>query len=486
MTPDQISLQAAAKQLDDDHYGLDTVKRRVLEYLAVLKMRQDMNSPLLCFIGPPGTGKSSLGKSIADALGRKFHRIALGGVRDEASIRGHRRTYVGALPGRILMALKKTGTNNPVILLDEIDKMGMDTRGDPAAALLEVLDPVQNSEFTDHYLGVPFDLGKVLFIATGNSEKIPDALRDRLEVVDVPGYSFEEKIQIAKTNLMPKQLKAHGMENGSISISDAALMALARSYTRESGVRSLNRQIGAVVRFIVASVVRDDEESVLALAGLSKTVTVEQLEDILGPPKYEEESARDRLSRIGTSVGLGYTGTGSGSVLFIEAAHMPGSGKIVSTGSLGDVMEESVRTSLSWIRSNVDVSQISGPILEDFDIHVHFPSGGQPKDGPSAGCAITVALVSLLSRRLVRPDACMTGEMTLSGVVLPIGGLKEKTLAAHRNGFRRLYLPRSNMKDLHDIPDSVKNDITFVPVSHIEDVLESIFNDQDVHLQSKL
>ncbi len=480
-TTDHLTLAGAKKQLDDDHCGLEPIKRRITEYLAVLKLRRDMKGPLLCFIGPPGTGKSSLGESIAKAMGRKFHRIALGGVRDEAVIRGHRRTYVGALPGRILEALKKCGSNNPVILLDEIDKMGTDHRGDPAAALLEVLDPVQNNAFTDHYLGVPFDLSQVLFICTGNSAKIPAALKDRMEMIEVPGYSYDEKVDIAKRHLLPKQLVAHGMQPGSVVLEDEAILSLAKNYTRESGVRNLDREIGAVVRYLVAKVVGeadDGEGARLSHEGLSKVVTVireSQLAEILGPSKFEED-ARDRLSRPGVSVGLAFNGTGSGSVLYIEATQMVGKGKVQITGSVADVMQESVHTAVSWIRSNSKFCQITGPILEGHDLHIHFPSGAMPKDGPSAGVAVTVALVSLLSGRRVASDCAMTGEVSLTGLVLPIGGVKEKSLAAHRNGVKRVFLPKRNLKDLHDVPEAVKKDVQFIGVSAVEEVLEHVFD----------
>lgn len=467
---DNLDLENAKKTLDADHYGLEKIKKRIIEYLAVRKLKSDMKGPILCFLGPPGVGKTSLGRSIATALGRKFHRISLGGVRDEAEIRGHRRTYIGALPGRIVQGMKRAGTNNPVFLLDEIDKLGHDFRGDPASALLEVLDPEQNSTFSDHYLDVPFDLSKVLFIATANQgETIPHALRDRMEVIELPGYTFEEKLAIAKTHLIPKQMAEHGITPEQIEIPEKTMLQLASSYTREAGVRNLEREIASVCRAIAVEVVGNQDNP-------KQVITSEKLEQILGPEKYYNETA-ERTSVPGVSTGLAWTAAG-GDLLFIEATRMGGKGSLILTGQLGDVMKESAQTALSWIRSHAIDFQLATDMdahfLEKVDLHVHFPAGAIPKDGPSAGVTIITALVSLLTGKRTRSDTAMTGEVTLRGLVLPVGGIKEKVLAAHRAGIKNIIMPARNEKDLIDIPPNIRSDIHFVFAKKVEEVLDFV------------
>ncbi|MBL4819297.1 MAG: endopeptidase La [Deltaproteobacteria bacterium] len=465
---DNLDLENARKQLDSDHYGLDKVKKRIIEYLAVRKLKKDMKGPILCFIGPPGVGKTSLGRSIASALGRKFHRISLGGVRDEAEIRGHRRTYIGALPGRIIQGIKKAGTSNPVYLLDEIDKLGHDFRGDPASALLEVLDPEQNNTFSDHYLDVPFDLSRVLFIATANQgDTIPAALRDRMEVIELPGYTFEEKMSIAKAHLIPKQMTEHGITKELIELPSKTVLQVASNYTREAGVRNLEREIAAICRSVAVDLVEN--------AKLSKQViTTAKLEKILGPEKFYNETA-ERTSMSGVATGLAWTAAG-GELLFIEATRMGGKGTLILTGKLGDVMKESAQTALSWIRTNAMsfglAERVDEHFLEKTDVHVHFPAGAIPKDGPSAGVTIITALVSLLTGKKTRPDTAMTGETTLRGQVLPVGGIKEKVLAAHRAGIKNILMPARNEKDLIDIPPNVKSEIKFVFVNKVDEVLD--------------
>ena len=470
---DNLDLANAKRQLDDDHYGLDKIKKRVVEYLAVRKLKSDMKGPILCFCGPPGVGKTSLGRSIADALGRKFHRVSLGGVRDEAEIRGHRRTYIGALPGRVIQGLKKAGTNNPVFLLDEIDKLGHDFRGDPSSALLEVLDPEQNSTFSDHYLDVPFDLSKVLFIATANQlDTIPAPLRDRMEIIDVPGYTFEEKMNIAKQHLVPKQIKEHGITLEHIQVPDATLLKLATSYTREAGVRNLEREIAGVARSVAVDVASHKPtdppfEQIV--------ITEDRLEKILGPEKFYNETA-ERTAVPGVATGLAWTAAG-GDLLFIEATRMGGKGSMILTGQLGDVMKESAQAAMSWIRSKAQeigvAKNADEHFLEKSDLHLHFPAGGIPKDGPSAGVTITTAIVSLLTGRHVRADTAMTGEVTLRGLVLPVGGIKEKVLAAHRGGIKRIIMPVRNEKDLSDIPKNVRDEITFIFAKRVDEVLDA-------------
>lgn len=471
---DNLDLHNAQRQLDDDHYGLEKIKKRIIEYLAVRKLKSDMKGPILCFVGPPGVGKTSLGRSIADALGRKFHRIALGGVRDEAEIRGHRRTYIGALPGRIIQGLKKAGTRNPVFLLDEIDKLGHDFRGDPSSALLEVLDPEQNNTFSDHYLDVPYDLSKVLFIATANQlDTIPAPLRDRMEIIEVPGYTFEEKLNIAKQHLLPKQIREHGIGPENIEVPDATILKVATSYTREAGVRNCEREIASICRAVAVEVANHDNVQ----GPFEKvTVTEEKLEKILGPEKYYNETA-ERTSVAGVATGMAWTAAG-GDLLFIEATRMGGKGSLILTGQLGDVMKESAQAAMSWIRSKAADLGISKSAEEHFlersDIHLHFPAGAIPKDGPSAGVTITTALVSLFSNKHVRADTSMTGEVTLRGHVLPVGGIKEKVLAAHRGGIKRVILPLRNQKDIIDIPQSVRDELEFIFAKNVEDVLDAV------------
>lgn len=469
---DNLDLENARAQLDADHYGLEKIKKRIIEYLAVRKLKADMKGPILCFLGPPGVGKTSLGRSIATALGRKFHRISLGGVRDEAEIRGHRRTYIGALPGRIVQGMKKAGTNNPVFLFDEIDKLGHDFRGDPSSALLEVLDPEQNHTFSDHYLDVPYDLSKVLFIATANQgETIPAPLRDRMEIIELPGYTFEEKLSIAKQHLIPKQISEHGITDKQIEFQDDAVLKIAESYTREAGVRNLEREVASVCRSVAVEVAegrsqKDDHKEI---------ITVEKLIQVLGPEKYYNEVA-ERTAIPGVATGLAWTAAG-GDLLFIEATRMGGKGSLILTGQLGDVMKESAQTALSWIRSRaLDfglADKMDQHFLEKTDIHVHFPAGAIPKDGPSAGVTIIAALISLLTGRRTRSDTAMTGEVTLRGLVLPVGGIKEKVLAAHRAGIKSVIMPARNEKDLVDIPLNVRKEINFIFAKVVDDVLEA-------------
>jgi ATP-dependent Lon protease len=471
-TDDNLDLENAKQQLDDDHYGLEKIKKRIVEYLAVRKLKDDMKGPILCFVGPPGVGKTSLGRSIADSLGRNFHRIALGGVRDEAEIRGHRRTYIGALPGRIIQGLKKAGTNNPVFLFDEIDKLGSDFRGDPSAALLEVLDPEQNNTFADHYLDVPYDLSKVLFIATANQlDTIPAPLRDRMEIINVPGYTFEEKRHIAEEHLLPKQIKEHGITDENIEVPTDTILKLATSYTREAGVRNLEREIAAVARAVAVEVASHEGEDKLE----KRVIKPEDLDDILGPEKYYNETA-ERTALPGVATGLAWTAAG-GDLLFIEVSRMGGKGSLILTGQLGDVMKESAQAALSWMRSQAVPLGLAkdedAHFLEKNDIHIHFPAGAIPKDGPSAGITITTALISLFSNVNVRSDVAMTGEVTLRGLVLPVGGIKEKVLAAHRGGIKRVIMPARNEKDLVDIPQYVKDEMDFVFAKQLDDVLEA-------------
>ena len=461
-TKDNLDLRRAERVLEADHYGLQKIKRRILEYLAVRKLKPDGKGPILCFVGPPGVGKTSLGQSIARALERNFIRVSLGGVRDEADIRGHRRTYIGSIPGRIVQEIRKCGSRNPVFMLDELDKIGADFRGDPASALLEVLDPQQNHSFTDHYLGVPYDLSKVLFIATANTmETVAPALRDRMEVIELAGYTTAEKLEIAKRYLVRRQLEENGLAGRKIALSDEALRTLIERYTRESGVRNLERTVGTVLRGVAAKVARDEK--------VRDTIAVKDLEPYLGPPRFEREQALHQ-GLAGIVTGLAYTPAG-GEIIFIEAAQMPGKGNFTLTGQIGDVMRESAQAALSLVRSRCKEWKISAEQLRDLDLHIHVPAGGVPKDGPSAGVAMLTALVSLLSDRSADPRVAMTGEITLRGQVLPIGGVKEKVLAAHRAGVKTVVLPARNKPDLADVPPDVREDLTFVLAARVEDVL---------------
>jgi ATP-dependent Lon protease len=461
----EINLEAARKTLDDDHYGLDKIKKRILQHLAVMKLRKEVGrGTILLFVGPPGVGKTSLGQSIAKALGRKFARASLGGVRDDAEIRGHRRTYIGAMPGRIIQSIKRAGENNPVLMLDEIDKLGASFQGDPAAALLEVLDPEQNSNFLDHYLDVPFDLSKVVFIATANTlDTIPGPLRDRMEVIELSGYTTAEKLHIAQRHLVPKQLTEHGLESSQLQISDEALLHVITHYTREAGVRELQRKI--------AEICRGSTEKVIASGpGLVVRVEVKDLEDLLGAERYEHEVA-ERIVPPGVVTGLAWTPVG-GDILFVEAELMPGAGHLTITGQLGEVMKESAQIALSLVRSR------QGSFLPDFDfakndLHLHVPAGAIPKDGPSAGVTMLTAIASLFSGRRVNPKLAMTGEITLRGAVLPVGGIKEKVIAAHRAGIEKVLLPKRNEKDLRDVPEEVRNQLKFEFMETATDVLKA-------------
>jgi len=469
-TDDHIELSEVRKCLDDDHYDLDKVKKRIVEYMAVRKLKNDKKGPILCLAGPPGVGKTSLGRSVARAIGRKFGRISLGGVRDEAEIRGHRRTYVGSLPGRVIQGIKKAGTNNPVFVLDEIDKLGHDFRGDPASALLEVLDPEQNSSFSDHYLEVTFDLSKVLFIATANQlDPIPWALRDRLEIIELAGYTRQDKKNIARKFLVPKQLEDHGLTNERCEITDEALFDIVDSYTREAGVRNLEREIGSVFRAVAVKVAEGQ-------AADHEVITPAAVEEFLGPKKYVSEVA-DRTSEPGVATGLAWTAVG-GDILFIEASQMPGKGKLTLTGQLGDVMKESVTAALSFVRGRAAALGLdAGNFLENKDLHVHVPAGAVPKDGPSAGITMYTALVSLFTGVPVRPDVAMTGEITLRGNVLAVGGIKEKLLAAHRAGIKRVIIPERCVKDLIDVPQEVKNEMEILSVKRMDEVLALALKD---------
>ena len=464
-TTDILDLREAAKILDHDHYGLDKVKERVLEFLAVRKLVEQARGPILCFMGPPGVGKTSIGKSIARAMGREFIRVSLGGVRDEAEIRGHRRTYIGALPGRIIQALRRVKSNNPVFMIDEIDKIGADFRGDPTSALLEVLDPAQNDSFRDHYLEVAFDLSKVMFIATGNEmAPIPPALRDRMEIIEFAGYIEEEKLSIARGFLVPKQRQEHGLKARSIKFNDKSLRALIRHYTHEAGVRNLDREIASVCRKVAKEVASGDETPV--------TVTPAVVESYLGPPRYRfgEKQKRDR---VGVATGLAYTDAG-GDVLSIEVGVVEGSGELQLTGRLGEVMKESAQAALSYVRSIAPKYGIEAEYFRKHDIHIHVPAGAVPKEGPSAGVAIVTALTSALSGKPCRADTAMTGEVTLLGEVLAIGGVREKVLAAHRAGITRILLPKDNEKDLSDpkdLPETARKDLTFIFVATAADAL---------------
>jgi ATP-dependent Lon protease len=461
-TKDTLDVKRAQTVLDEDHFGLEKAKERIVDYLAVLTLTKEIKGPILCFVGPPGVGKTSLAKGIARAMGRSFQRISLGGVRDEAEIRGHRRTYIGSLPGRIIQALKKAKSRNPVILLDEIDKMGNDWRGDPAAALLEVLDPEQNHAFIDHYIDVGIDLSRVLFVTTANTlYTIPPALQDRLEVLRFPGYTMDEKLSIADRFLIPKQIKDHGLAKGAFSIRPDALRAVVRDYTREAGVRQLDREIATLCRKAARRIVGD---------GASKSiVTVADLKTFLGTPKFANE--KPAANAVGLATGLAWTEHG-GETLSVEAVLLPGKGKMLLTGKMGEVMRESAHAALSCVRSRARALGMGGSdLLKNRDLHIHIPEGAVPKDGPSAGIAMATAVASALTGRAVRRDVAMTGEITLQGRVLPIGGLKEKVMAAHREGIRTVLFPEANRKDLDDIPKDIRKGLSLIPVSEMSDVL---------------
>lgn len=461
-TRDNLELKRGRTILDEDHYNLQKIKERILEYLAVLKLKRDMKGPILCFVGPPGVGKTSLGRSIARALGRKFVRMSLGGMRDEAEIRGHRRTYVGALPGRIIQGLRRASSRNPVYMLDEIDKLGADFRGDPSSALLEVLDPEQNSTFSDHYLDVAFDLSKVIFLTTANVlHTIPAPLLDRMEVLEIPGYSEEEKLQIAIKYLIPKQIRENGLKSQQIEFSEEAIKKIIREYTDEAGVRNLEREIGAVCRKIAARIVEDRHSK--------RLITLEEIQTLLGPIKYFSQLS-ERLDKSGVAIGLVWTATG-GDIIFIEVTRMKGKGNLMLTGQLGEVMKESAQAALSYIRSNGEKLGIDLGSFGDWDIHIHVPEGGIPKDGPSAGVTLVTALASLLTDTPVRADLAMTGEVTLRGKVLPVGGIREKVLGAHRAGIKTVILPKRNEKDLLEITQNVKDQMHFEFVDEIDEVL---------------
>jgi endopeptidase La len=508
-TVDRLNPIEARKVLDEDHYDLDKVKERIVEYLAVRKLKGDMKGPILCFVGPPGVGKTSLGQSIARAMNRQFVRISLGGVRDEAEIRGHRRTYIGSMPGRIIQALKQAGSANPVFMLDEVDKLTTGFQGDPAAALLEVLDPAQNNSFRDHYLEVPFDLSKVLFIATANQlGTVHPALLDRMEIISLAGYTEEDKVHIARRYLIPRQLSEHGLPPGSVELTDRALRAIVSEYTREAGVRNLERQLGAVARKVAARVAGAQPDPVIVLPTLAEVraaadaaaaapdgaatavpvptpipvppmqpviettvVDGDQLVSYLGQPRFREE-APFRTSRPGVATGLAWTETG-GDVLYIEASLLPGGhGNIQLTGQLGNVMQESARAAVSHIRSSAETLGVDPSFLEKHDLHIHVPAGAIPKDGPSAGVTMATAILSAVRKEPVRDDVAMTGEITLSGLVLPVGGIREKSLAARRHGIKTVILPAQNKPDLEELPQELRNEMTFVPANTLEDVLK--------------
>ena len=471
-TKDNLDLKAAHRVLEEDHYDLEKVKERILEYLSVRKLKEKMKGPILCFVGPPGVGKTSLGKSIARALGREFVRISLGGVRDEAEIRGHRRTYVGALPGRIIQGIKTAGNNNPVFMLDEIDKLGADFRGDPSAALLEVLDPEQNYSFSDHYIGLPFDLSRVMFITTANmTDPIPGPLKDRMEIIHLSGYTEQEKLGIAKSYLIPRQLSEHGITEKNIVIPDKTILQVIAQYTREAGVRNLEREIGHLCRKVARKIAEGETGQF--------TITTANLHSYLGVPKYLPEVEREK-DEIGVVTGLAWTETG-GDVLYIEATTMRGKGNLTLTGHLGDVMKESAHAALTYVRSRAGELGISPNTFSKTDVHIHVPAGAIPKDGPSAGVTMATALASVFTSKPVKKDLAMTGEVTLRGRVLPIGGLKEKTLAARRAGIKTMIVPKQNEKDLDEIPKNVKKDMQFIFVETMDEVISNALRKKLLH-----
>ncbi|MBI5502259.1 MAG: endopeptidase La [Deltaproteobacteria bacterium] len=473
-TADQMDIPGVRKVLDEDHHGLEKVKKRIVEYLAVRKLKPEKKGPILCLVGPPGVGKTSLGRSIARALGRKFVRISLGGVHDEAAIRGHRRTYVGALPGQIVQQLKKAGTRNPVFMMDEVDKIGHDFRGDPAAALLEVLDPEQNDSFSDHYLEIPFDLSKVMFITTANlPDPIPPPLRDRMETLDLPGYTRREKLEIAKRHLLPRQLGEHGLDEKKLVVPPETIECIIDTYTREAGVRNLERSIAGCCRGIAVKIA----EGTLKPEQLPATVGPGDLLEYLGPAKFISEVA-ERTEIAGVATGLVWTSTG-GDIIFIEATRMPGKGKLSLTGQLGDVMKESAQAALSYVRANADRYGLEAAIFENSDLHIHVPAGAIPKDGPSAGLPLFVALTSMLTGVRIQHDVAMTGEITLRGRLLPIGGVKEKILAAHRAGIKRVLLPERNGPDLIEVPKEVRDELDLIQLKSMEDALPLVLEPND-------
>ncbi len=466
-TKDNLDIEKVQKVLNQDHYDLEKVKERIIEFLSVRKLKKDMKGPILCLVGPPGVGKTSLGQSIARAMNRKFVRISLGGIRDEAEIRGHRRTYIGALPGRIILGMKNAGSNNPVFMLDEIDKIGTDFRGDPASALLEVLDPQQNNSFVDHYLDVPFNLTNVFFITTANMlDTIPPALLDRMEILRIPGYTLEEKVKIAKKYLIPRQLEENGIKDKKIKFTVSAVRKLIKEYTREAGVRNLEREIGNICRKIARKIVEKKK--------YPHKIEQETIEHLLGPKKFFSEVA-ERITMPGIATGLAWTPVG-GSILFIEATKMSGKGELKLTGKLGDVMKESASISLSYLHANCEKYNIDCKVFENSSFHIHVPEGATPKDGPSAGVTITAALYSLLTNKKIKSDFAMTGEMTLRGKILPVGGIKEKVLAAKEAGIKNILLPKNNKKDLDDIHENLKKDLNFYFIDTIDDALKHLFN----------
>ena len=463
LTEDDLDLKHARAVLDEDHYGLEKIKERILEYLVVRRYKPDARTPILCFVGPPGTGKTSLGRSIARALGRKFVRQSLGGVRDEAEIRGHRRTYIGALPGQLMRGIRRAGSRNPLFMLDEVDKLGADFRGDPSSALLEVLDPEQNDAFTDHYLDVPFDLSQVMFITTANIlDTVPPPLRDRMEVIGLSGYTDDEKLEIARRHLIPKAVRENGLETLGFTFADEAVLKVVHEYTGEAGLRNLEREL--------ANLLRKSAKEVAEGRDVPRAIGPERVRELLGPERFQHEKVQ-RIDVPGAALGLAWTPVG-GEVLTVETALMPGSSQVLLTGQLGDVMKESAQAALTYVRSRADALGIAPDFFERSDLHVHLPAGAIPKDGPSAGITLCTAMVGLLTGRRARSDLAMTGEITLQGQVLQIGGLKEKVLGAHRAGIKTVILPRDNEGDLEEVPAEVRAQMTFVPVERIEQVLE--------------
>ncbi|MBU0991197.1 MAG: endopeptidase La [Proteobacteria bacterium] len=472
---DVYNIKVAKTQLDKEHFGLEKVKDRILEYLSVRKLNPQMKGPILCFVGPPGVGKTSLGKAIAKAVKRKFVRMSLGGIRDEAEIRGHRRTYIGALPGRVLQGLRQCETNNPVFMMDEIDKIGSDYRGDPSSALLEALDPEQNFEFSDHYLNLNFDLSKVMFILTANiTDTIPTALLDRMEIINISGYTYDEKLEIANTYLLPRQIKENGLQKKTVSISASAMTLIINEYTSEAGVRNLERELGSICRKIARKFAEGEKGTV--------QITKSNIHKYLGIPKYQPEMDQDE-SQVGLSTGLAWTHAG-GEVLYVEASNLPGKGELILTGQLGEVMQESARAAMTFTRSNLKNFGLDENCMEQLDTHIHVPAGAIPKDGPSAGTAMATALISTVTGIPVNKDVAMTGEITLRGRVLPIGGLKEKSLGALRAGIKTVIMPEKNLKDLDEIPENIKRSLKFVPVSHMNEVLSIAFT-EDVFKKAK-